>query len=878
MALAPRAAFGLSIAVFAALAATCDSAWAQSSTPRADVEVLGGSSKGSMGRPRLVYDGSPIVGNPFALRVRDARANSFAVIGLSAWGSALPLPDFDAVSHLELPPLFLGGAPIDAHGVSAPILAIPSLPEALSGVQVFAQAVVIDPFAMGGWAFTSGLRVTVGVGPASPWRQFRAPLGHFDSSENVAVAVGDIDGNGYVDIVAAGGFAGLGVPVGSLGDVEIMLNDGDRSFTLGAPFTFVNVPYDVELADFDSDGHLDLAVVNFHGSNVSIGRGAGDGTFSEHFIAPLDLLPTEMLVRDFDGDGNLDIVANNRGATTLSLLRGNGDATFAPRQTLLSGFETLGLAAADIDANGLLDILATNTDESLSVLLQQSLGSFVPANFDTQLYGPTEIAVVDFDADGDLDVVVGSQLDEELGVMLGDGSGGFVLGPLVTSSQRTERIALHDMDGDGRRDLVLGWRSPGSVFVTPAEADGSFLGLVNSRSFVLPLESGLTDHVVADLDGDGFEDLAGVGEFARIGLVTAWRDASGAFESPQLFSEAIADRSFTIGDFNVDGMPDLAYQDFESTSGAIALGDGLGGFLVGAAHTALKDLPARTGDVDGDGIPDVVMVSNAGLQRKLYVSLGLGTALGDLAPALTQTLNWNVAGVELGDVDGDGLLDAVVAQSGFVVAQGGFVFHVFIGNGDGTFVPSQAAIVVPLSPAQYRLGDLDGDGDMDIAGARGDELFVVLGTGDGTFGAPQTIVVPNGADDLELVDLDGDAVPEIVLKSASIGGFTVVKGSATATPEVTLVPVAISYISSLAAGDVDGDGRNDLVLGQWTGCGVIVFRGRGDRTFEAGTKYCALGLVQRVELVDADGDGDLDILATSFMNGEVSLLRNLLVD
>jgi hypothetical protein len=869
MALAPRAVFGLSIAVFVATVATCDSARAQSSAPRADVEVLGGSSHGSMGRPRLVYDGSPIIGNPFALRVRDARANSFAVIGLGVSASALPLPDFDAVSHLELPPLFLGGAPIDASGVSVPILVIPSLPETLSGVEVFAQAVVIDPFAMGGWAFTSALHITVGAGPAAPWRQFRAPLGHFDSSENVALAAGDIDGDDFVDFVMAGGFAGT---------VDVMLNDGDRSFTLGAPFTLVDVPYDVELADFDGDGHLDLAVVNFNGSNISIGRGVGDGTFSEHFIAPLDLLPTEMLVRDFDGDGDLDIVANNRGATTLSLLLGNGDATFAPRQTLLSGFESLGLAAADVDANGLLDILATNTDESLSVLLQPSVGVFVPANFDTQIYGPTEIAVVDFDADGDLDAVVGSQLDEELGVMVGDGLGGFVLGPLVTSSQRTERIATHDMDGDGQRDLVIGWRSPGAVFVTPAEADGSFLGLVNSRSFVLPLESGLADFVVADLDSDGFEDLAGVGEFTRIGLVTAWRVASGAFETPQLFSEAIEDRSFTIGDFNVDGLPDLAYQDFESTSGAIALGDGLGGFVVGAAHTALKDLPARTGDVDGDGIPDVVMVSNAGLQRKLYVSLGLGTALGDLAPALTQTLNWSVAGVELGDLDGDGHLDAIVAQSGFVVAQGGFLLHVFLGNGDGTFVPSQASISVPVSPAQYRLGDLDGDGDLDIAAARDDELVVVLGTGDGTFGAPQTIVVPNGADDLEFVDLDGDAVPEIVLKSASIGGFTVVKDSATVTPELTLVPLAISFISSLAAGDVDGDGRNDLVLGQWGGCGVIVVRGRGDRTFEAGERFCALGLVQRVELVDADGDGDLDILAASFVDGEVSLLRNLLVD
>ena len=147
-------------------------------------------------------------------------------------------------------------------------------------------------------------------------------------------------------------------------------------------FTYGSCPHSVAVGDFNGDGTLDLAVVNFGNNMVSILRGNGNGTFQSKVDYATGTRPTYVAVGDFNGDGKLDLVVANQFSNTVSILLGNGDGTFRPKVDYVTGSygsDAIFVAVGDLNGDGKLDLVVANQfSNTVSILLGNGDGTFQP--------------------------------------------------------------------------------------------------------------------------------------------------------------------------------------------------------------------------------------------------------------------------------------------------------------------------------------------------------------------------------------------------------------------------------------------------------------------------------------------------------------------
>jgi hypothetical protein len=374
-----------------------------------------------------------------------------------------------------------------------------------------------------------------------------------------------------------------------------------------------------------------------------------------------------------------------RPRLTVEALEDRTVPTFLPAVTFPVGILPRTVTVADFNNDGKPDLAVVNagpfststSQKSLSVLLGDGNGSFQPAvTTDILNSGLGEgtaqsVAVGDFNGDGKLDVALntsGSRAGPAVEVLLGKGDGSFQPNHLFLSVGQTPlSVAVGDFDGNGALDLVTANNSSGTVSVLLGNGDGSFR--------------------------------------PRIDL------AVGA-----------APRAVAVGDFNGDGRLDVATAQQLTDTVSVLIGHGNGTFapplVFKASGAGFTPSSLAVADVNGDGKLDLVINSISFLDSDAFqVGVLLGSGDGTFqGPILAPAQPGGSGDLALGDFNGDGRMDAAVADQ--LGASTGDL-SVFFGNGDGSFQPNLRLDLLTggNDPSGVAAADLNGDGLVDLVAA-----------------------------------------------------------------------------------------------------------------------------------------------------------------
>jgi hypothetical protein len=658
----------------------------------------------------------------------------------------------------------------------------------------------------------------------------------------------------------------------------------------------VNTLLGLDVADFNADGHEDVASAGVFSADrsttmpralpVQLGDGKGHLRGTTLTVMPSKTKlegPIAIDVGDVDADGKPDIVAATldldfSGPQTvityrMRVLVGKGDGSF----NVLKGFELPAesehVVVADLTGDGRLDLAyATNAPQGDDVWTATGRGDGTFAQpvavTQTQQLSISTLEAVDLDDDQDLDLVYGQGC---VVARMNSGGGAFgapICNPLIDYPQT---VAVADLTGDGTPDLALGDASGGHVRVAAGDGTGHFTSL----HVYGQVSSQVLSVVATDVEGDGDLDLVASGDAApsfqtSIAVLRSAGDGSFRLVSRWVTGGA----NVTVGDFTEDGLPDLVSEDSALHRAAmVTVNAGDGHFrapqLTVAAAKRLDGQLASdvfAGDFDHNGRSDVMLVASSAVI--VYLNQGGGSFVKWSSPKVSFG-SGTILSAALGDLNGDGDLD--VALGGFSEAN----VTILLGRGDGTFT----------SPATYNngsgaaamsigIGDVTGDHVPDVLTNTFTSLSVLPGKSDGTLAAPRLSGSAQANQTvLKLSDLDGD------------GDLDAVGAAKTGTPDNAFTEVTTALndgagtfgdarsttiatnLNDGVVAEFTGDGRSDLAIsgakGSHSGIsGVFVMPGTSS----------GLGVPMVVETSDIpggldagdyNGDGFVDLAATT---------------
>ncbi|HSH03906.1 MAG TPA: FG-GAP-like repeat-containing protein, partial [Anaerolineae bacterium] len=651
-----------------------------------------------------------------------------------------------------------------------------------------------------------------------------APGQTLNTFDNEAVAVGDLNGDGWPDIVTG--------PADRGG--RVWLNEGGvmvlQEQILIAGGTGVQA---LALGDIDGDGDLDL-VQGMGGPSYDnlIWRNNGRGEFTMIQDLKDGLWTNDVTLGDVDGDGDLDLfTANNVQPAELWLNDGSGGFTLG-WSTSSNGYRVVVLA--DLDGDRDLDgwLGKSGSSSSQLVLINNGSGVFVEQSYTTgSVYGGD---LGDIDGDGDFDLI--EVQGGSISVRENDGTGTFSQLYSVPNLNNGRWGVFGDLDNDGDLDfMVANEYGATNVFVM----DNNVFTISNQALSGL----GRAELALADFDHDGDIDTV----LAGANGTRIWLNQHNVnfVDSGQRLLNPVATLDGTtggrLGDIDGDGDLDLVVSKTPLRTFAanqqVWKNDGEGGFTLSQELPVTKAMnDIALGDIDGDLDLDLVVVGP--ISGYIWLNDGDG-----YYPMVHQNLATGGLYVELADLDGDADLDMVLGEDG-----DGDRHTVWFNNGTGTMVfgyelgdPSRA----------IALGDMDNDNDIDIVTGE----LVWLNDGSGSFtDVPHRL----GGDHISLGDLDGDGDLDAFVNFLTIGSrvwWNV--GDGVLVDSEQSLGAALSKRTSL--GDIDGDGDLDAVVANdsadnslWLNDGNGYFN-RVVMALDAENSSDAL-------LGDVDSDGDLDAI------------------
>ena len=391
----------------------------------------------------------------------------------------------------------------------------------------------------------------------------------------------------------------------------------DATLTLssapGSPYAALDQAEGLGVGDFNGDGRDDVLVGNREGTqHIGLKLAGPGGVLTDAPKAPFAVghnLPVAVLAADMNGDGRMDAVSGSAtgGSGKVAVLLGDGAGGLVPAPGSPYAMNAPGpneeqrLAIGDIDRDGNPDVVG-GADDKVTVLRGTGTGALQPgltqsAPNGTKIQG---VAIGDYDGDGDDDVFTGDEAALYKGVLFewtGDNLGATKIVPNVGDNP-----SAGDIDGDGRADVVGVTTGPSEIKAFGVTGDNVFTPIVNEDPGFFFLTSTRLD----DLDADGRLDLVIAGSDGGLGVLKG--SGAGTFASYPGGPMEIGDQNMyaTTGDVDGDGQPDVVYSDAASDKVGVLLNGNAGG----ASAPAAADLGAA--EVGGAPTERTVTLTSTG--------------------------------------------------------------------------------------------------------------------------------------------------------------------------------------------------------------------------------------------------------------------------
>jgi hypothetical protein len=667
------------------------------------------------------------------------------------------------------------------------------------------------------------------------------------------------------------------------------------------------------MGDFNGDGKMDVArvVTDTGNPEISVLLSNNDGTFK---TAVITALPSDtdapFLVGDVNGDGKDDLVLIQPfggnctrkhgkvapqivipcGASVFVFISDGAGGFAAPVIYPVAGGSLVGGLLTDIDGDGKLDLLAFDNNSPANVieLLGDGTGVLGSPTVLGQLTtsAPANMIFADFNGDGKVDFA-GQTEGGQLQVTLATGAGLYADVPVSLTTRDSNYGACNstagDVTGDGKPEIVSFNCNDNTIAVYVNQGDGTFAAGVyyNNNS---DQNQGISDGAIADLNGDGKNDIVAINEYA--GDVSVFLGNGDGTFSVKPSSYAVGGYAWNtplIADFNGDGLMDVVESD-DLYSLVYLQGYGDGTFrasptypLPNSFDQGAYSYSVASGDFNGDGIADVVVgeVRNNG-STGVVVYLGKGD--GTFSAGVSYGDQPNMSYVAVADFNGDGKLDiAAIDRANSEV-------HILLGDGDGTFSIGASYPTSPAGDASSQnlvVGDFNKDGKPDIAVANSNtqDVGALLGHGDGTFAdAVSYPLASHSAYDIQAADLDGDGYVDLVVTAVTVEqqvaiGILLADSNAPGTFTAAQFVAVTGYPNNIALGDLNNDGKIDMAVTERGGASfngqIEIFLNDGTGTFPAApTVYPASAIggaggdswPLNIQMFDLNGDGNLDLI------------------
>lgn len=513
----------------------------------------------------------------------------------------------------------------------------------------------------------------------------------------------DFNGDGYKDIL-------IPDDCGYLSKVSIFLGSSSGTFSASNSFTIGSSGKSICNSDFNKDGNVDLAMVDYNFSSASILLGVGSGGFSSPTYWTVGENPVSIISDDFDGDGNTDFAVANSSSDNISVTYGLGNGNFRFKEfyglTAVNygvGETPKSLIFEDINGDGAKDFVTTNfNSNNVSFIFGDisDTNNFISAkNYFLGLNtGPVTPIACDFNGDGKLDLAV----------------------PQTNSNKVS--IFLHTYSSDS-----YSYYGQYTIHINPASI------------------------TCGDFNSDGNMDIASVNSFYDISIIFGL--GNGSFTSPSIITLTKIANFITSGDFNNDGKMDVVTANgYLSADITIHMGSGSGTFSSSTSYSTdtSGSIDIKVSDFNFDGKLDLVTINPI----KNTMSVLIGNGDGSFVSATNYTIGTFPTSLSISDFNNDGKLDIAISHNSPNYAT------TFFGTGTGTFsseINSDIGYATSIVSA-----DLNNDGYADLASSTNTALSIYLGTGTGTFSSVPDVKYWFGAGMLICNDLDNDGDKDLV--------------------------------------------------------------------------------------------------------------------